>query len=118
MRQLVKLPDVLLTDDEDAAYLSEGDALRVVLHGTAPALQELRSAPLALLPLASSGACETGAAPAAAASLAVLRLPGPHGSGWGAAAQEAWLDALLSWGWGCWDQLGHQLQVRVRVRVS
>ena len=31
MRQLVKLPDVLLTDDEDAAYLREGDVLAAVL---------------------------------------------------------------------------------------
>ena len=40
MRQLVKLPDVLLTDDEDAAHLRAGDALRVLLHGSAPAQQE------------------------------------------------------------------------------
>ncbi len=40
MRQLVKLPDVLLTDDEDAAHLREADALRVLLHGSAPAQQE------------------------------------------------------------------------------
>ena len=40
MRQLVKLPDVLLTDDEDAAHLRAADALRVLLHGSAPAQQE------------------------------------------------------------------------------
>ena len=40
MRQLVKRPDVLLTDDEDAAHLREADALRVLLHGSAPAPQE------------------------------------------------------------------------------
>ena len=105
VKQLVKLPGTLLADDEDVAYLRDGDELCALLLGGAPPLQELDAAPRAALPLLGRDGAEPRPSEAPPLPpLPVLRLPGPDGCGWTPPMQTAWLDALLSWGWGGWER--------------